>query len=279
VSTLLAAALEYAAKRLPVFPCQPLAKEPAVKGGFRSATLNPETVKRYWRIANRNIGIPTGSISGVWALDIDGEQGEASLRALESKFGPLPVTCQSMTGAGRHIWFAYTGPIPSTTGRVGPGLDTRGDGGYCILPPSTHPNGARYEWILDFGNQLAIAPEWLLKIVRSKPQSISERALATIHRNHCQPGRYGAAALDLEIAALAAAAPGTRNHSLNRTTFKLAQLVAGAELHRDEVVDRLIDACGRNGLIADDGLKSVKATIASGMRAGLQYPRSRPGAT
>jgi hypothetical protein len=254
-----------------------LAKEPAVKGGFRSATLNPETVKRYWRIADRNIGIPTGSISGIWILDIDGDEGERSLRILESKYGALPSTCEVITGGGgRHLWWRYTGPIPSTAGRVGPGIDTRGDRGYCIVPPSATKR--TYEWWVDSGDDLAVAPEWLLKIVRSKPQSISERALATIHRNHCQPGRYGAAALDLEIAALAAAAPGTRNHSLNRTTFKLAQLVAGAELHRDEVVDRLLDACGRNGLIADDGLKSVKATIASGMRAGLQYPRSRSGA-
>jgi hypothetical protein len=38
----------------------------------------------------------------------------------------------------------------------------------------------------------------------------------------------------------------------------------------------LIDASTANGLVADDGLPSVMATIESGRRAGLQYPRSRP---
>jgi hypothetical protein len=136
-----------------------------------------------------------------------------------------------------------------------------------------------YEWSVDSGDQIAVAPEWLVKIVRTKPQSISERALAGIRRpNDCQPDRYGAAALDREIAELAIALPGTRNAALNRTTFKLFQLVAGGELDRDQVIDRLIEACHSNGLVADDGLKSVTATIASGMNAGIRYPRSRSGA-
>jgi Bifunctional DNA primase/polymerase, N-terminal len=278
VSTLLAAALEYAAKRLPVFPCQPLGKEPAVKGGFRSATLNPETVKRYWRIADRNIGIPTGSISGIWILDIDGDEGERSLRILESKYGALPSTCEVITGGGgRHLWWRYTGPIPSTAGRIGPGIDTRGDSGYCIVPPSV--TKGVYTWSGDAGDDLAVAPEWLVAIVRTKPQSISERALASIRRHDCQPDRYGAAALDREIAELAIAPPGTRNASLNRTTFKLFQLVATGELDRNFVIERLIDACHRNGLVADDGWRTVMATIHSGMTAGLKFPRSRSGAT
>jgi hypothetical protein len=91
-------------------------------------------------------------------------------------------------------------------------------------------------------------------------------------------GAYGAAALEYEITALAATLPGGRNHALNRATFCLFQLVSGGELEHDPVVNRLIDACHRNGLVKDDGLRSVLATIASGSRAGLQHPRTRSGA-
>jgi hypothetical protein len=45
------------------------------------------------------------------------------------------------------------------------------------------------------------------------------------------------------------------------------------------VFDRLVDACHRNGLVKDDGLRSVVNTIRSGCRAGLQYPRARSGAS
>jgi hypothetical protein len=93
MSALLAAALDYAAKRLPVFPC--VGKLPAVARGFHSATTNPETIKRYWRASDRNIGIPTGSVSGFWVLDIDGGAGEAGLRDLEVKTRPVAGNARS----------------------------------------------------------------------------------------------------------------------------------------------------------------------------------------
>ena len=85
MTSLLAAALKYAGEHLPVFPCVPAGKTPTVARGFHAATTNPETIKRYWRIADRNIGIPTGSVSGFWVLDIDGDDGETTLRGLEAR--------------------------------------------------------------------------------------------------------------------------------------------------------------------------------------------------
>ena len=160
MSTLLAAALEYAGEHLPVFPCLPRGKEPAIKRGFHAATTNPETIKRYWRIADRNIGIPTGSVSGVWILDVDGEDGEATLRGLRARLGALPRTREVITGGGRHLWFRYTGPIPSTADtRIGAGVHTRGDGGYVVVPPSVHASGRIYQWSVDSADQLAVAPD------------------------------------------------------------------------------------------------------------------------
>lgn len=279
MSDLLTAALGYAGRRVPVFPCIPRGKEPAVKRGFHSATTNPETIKRLWRIADCNIGIPTGSASGFWALDIDGEHGEANIFALEAKHGRLPQTREVITGGGgRHLWFEYTSPVPSTTSRVAAGIDTRGDGGYVIVPPSVHETGRSYVWAVDSVDQLSVAPEWLVQLARKKPaESISERALASI-RTLRPSGAYGAAALEDEIEALAATGPGGRNTALNRAAFCLSQLVAGGELDQAQVTERLIDACHRNGLIADDGWRTVLATMRSGMRAGMQRPRSRPGA-
>ena len=276
MSTLLAAALEYAGEHLPVFPCSPRGKEPAIKRGFHAATTNPETIKRYWRIADRNIGIPTGSVSGVWILDVDGEDGEATLRGLQARLGALPRTREVITGGGRHLWFRYTGPIPSTADtRIGAGVHTRGDGGYVVVPPSVHASGRIYQWSVDSADQLAVAPDWLVKLARARPQSISERACSRIARPGRQPDAYGRAALGRETETLAGIAPGGRNHALNRCAFRLAQLVAGGELDRKLVVDRLVNASHRNGLIHDDGLKSVRATIVSGMGAGYRHPRSR----
>ena len=121
----------------------------------------------------------------------------------------------------------------------------------------------------------------MIGLVRKKP-FISERAVAAIRPPIDSPAgswtnAYGSAALSREIAALGAAAPGGRNHALNRTAFRLFQLVAGGELGNVEVFQGLIDACHRNGLIGDDGERSVRATIRSAANAGLKIPRSRRG--
>ena len=277
--TLIDAALDFARTGWPVFPCLPRSKQPAVQGGFHAATTNPETIKRFWRIADRNIGIPTGEGAGFWVLDVDGEAGEAALLILEREQGPLPPTREVTTGNGRHVWFHCAAPIPSSAGRIGTGLDARADRAYIIAPPSIHPSGRAYAW--RSGTELlAPAPQWLIRLARAKPvPTISERALASISLPNRRPGCYGLAALNAEVAALAAAAPGSRNCALNLAAFRLYQLVAGTELDGDAVAERLIDACHVNGLIADDGLRSVIATIRSGRRAGLQCPRRRRGAT
>jgi Bifunctional DNA primase/polymerase, N-terminal len=278
MTRLLNAALDYAAAGMPVFPLEPRGKKPAIARGFHSATTNPETIKRLWRIADRNIGIPTGSISGFWVLDID-PGGEDRIDGLEADHGPLPATRTVITPrGGRHVWFRYIGPVPSTAGRIAQHVDTRGDGGYVVVPPSMTTRA--YSWSGDPACDLAVSPNWLIELVRKKP-SISERAVAAIRPpTHSSAGSctaYGSAALDREIAALAATAPGGRNHALNRTAFRLFQLVAGGELGSAEVIHGLIDACDRNGLIGDDGERSVRATIRSAANAGLKFPRSRRG--
>ena len=202
-----------------------------------------------------------------------------ALRALEAQHGKLPATWISSTGRGWHVWLRYTAPIPSSTGRIAPSLDVKADGGYVVAPPSIHPSGRAYTWLVPPEGEPAEAPGWLVTLARKRPTpSISERAIASIRRPNGKPDRYGAAALDREIAALAATAPGSRNAALNRASFCLFQLVAGGELDGRDVADRLVEACHRNGLVKDDGLRAVVATIRSGSRAGLQHPRSRSGA-
>jgi Bifunctional DNA primase/polymerase, N-terminal len=280
MTALLQAALGYACAGMPVFPLIPGTKEPAIKGGFHTATLNPAAITRLWRIGDRNIGIRTGIASGLWVLDVDPPDGEANIRRLEAEHGALPVTRTVMTpSGGRHLWFKYTRPVPLSVGKIATNIDVRGDGGYIVAPPSLF-NGRVYAWSGDPQAPLAIAPDWLLDLARKRP-TISERAVAAIKqresfKNPRSPA-YGRAALAAEISELAATPPGQRNHVLNRVSFRLHQLVGGHELNAAEVERQLIAACEKNGLVGDDGLPSVVKTIRSGARAGLQHPRSRNG--
>jgi hypothetical protein len=273
----LVAALDYAARGFAVFPCLERSKAPACSRGFHDATTNPATLRRWFASYHRyNIGIATGLISGVWVLDVDGSDGAAARAELEARFGPLPLTSTVITAAGCHLWFRTDRPVPSTAGRIGFHLDTRGDGGYVLAPPSRHPDGPSYR----FGNDepLALAPEWLIQRACRKPDPSPIKIITDRSPQITSPTAYGRAALERECEALARAPCGTRNHALNRASFSLHQLVASGDLDLAEVRNRLIDAATENGLIGDpaDGPRSVDKTIASGARAGLLHPRVRP---
>jgi hypothetical protein len=293
MSTLLEAALDYARQGRAVFPLIAYRKEPATRRGFHDATTNPATIRRWWTArADYNIGIRTGAASGIWIFDIDiddDKDGEASLRDLEVEHGKLPATMQSITAHGRHAWFAYTCPIPSTCSRIGPGLDVRGDGGYIVAPPSIHPSGRPYAWSTDSAAAAATAPAWLIRLAQQRPEAkpygfrgpnhnqFKTKPYDSNRPNPARPGAYGRVALEREIAALAATAPGSRNHTLNRAAFSLFQLVAGGELDQRDVIAGLCRAAEVNGLARDDGWHTIWATIRSGACAGAQHPRRANG--
>jgi hypothetical protein len=47
-----------------------------------------------------NIGLATGSVSGIWILDVDGDQGRETLATLEEQHGQLPATVEVILQRG-----------------------------------------------------------------------------------------------------------------------------------------------------------------------------------
>jgi Bifunctional DNA primase/polymerase, N-terminal len=199
----LAATLAYAGRGWPVFPCR--GKRPHVKNGLHDAATDRLTVERWWtRIwPGANVAIRAGSESGLLVLDVDGEAGADALAALEREHAELGATVECLTGGGgRHLYFAHPGgELRNSAGRLAPGLDVRGDGGYVIAPPSRHSSGGRYEWSVDgHPDELepAQAPAWLLEGLRahraacgrSDPRGGPQRR-ARVARRHDAPPRDG----------------------------------------------------------------------------------------
>jgi Bifunctional DNA primase/polymerase, N-terminal/Primase C terminal 1 (PriCT-1) len=163
-------ALALAKKGIAVFPCWPNRKTPVCKHGLKEATTDSEIIMAWWSsYPTANIAAATGRISGVFVVDIDmkhGKNGEADLRALEAKHGPLPKTVESITPSkGRHLWFRMPKhSVPNSVAKIAPGIDIRGDGGYVLVPPSrvVEDYGAgSYHWSVDGASEFADAPEWL----------------------------------------------------------------------------------------------------------------------
>jgi hypothetical protein len=153
--------------------CKASAKHPQTLRGLKDASTTPDTIKQWWRsMPYANIGLVTGAVSGVIVLDVDVRHGgDLSLSKLEQQHGALPVTWRFLTGGGgEHILFRHPGGnVPNSAGKLGSGLDVRGDGGYIVAPPSRHISGNYYavsEQHAPSTVPLAAAPPWLIELVQ-----------------------------------------------------------------------------------------------------------------
>ncbi|MET4041865.1 hypothetical protein ABIC03_003556 [Bradyrhizobium sp. RT6a] len=266
-------ALSFANDGVPVFPCNPENKKPLTANGFKDATIDKDKISAWWtKHPNAMIGVPTGAKSRVWVLDIDlkpGADGAASLAALESVHGKLPVTKIVRTpSGGLHIYFNHVDGI-GTRVNVEPAIDVRGEGGYVIAPGSIRSDGCFYE--LESDAKVTNAPEWLVKRVA--------RPLLTLKRNVASSNSaYSSAAIVNELQKLVNT-PSGRNNQLNVSSFAVGQFVGAGEISEGEAEQRLLGAAMANGYVGKDGQRDARATIRSGLEAGKRQPREIPPPT
>jgi len=174
--------------------CQSKGKHPLTFNGVKDAAKDKEQIIKWWRQwPFANIGIATGLVSGFFVLDIDGWQGEESLRELEEARGKLPDTVEQLTGGGgRHLLFKATRETPNKVA-LAEGIDIRGDGGYIVAAPSEHITGLTYQWevsSLPGKTPIAEAPEWLLGMLEpQKGLSRSENEWRNLIRNGAAEGK------------------------------------------------------------------------------------------
>jgi Bifunctional DNA primase/polymerase, N-terminal len=193
VTILRNAAMRYSSHQIPVFPLRPRGKTPAIAAahpegdpqrgvchgecgqlghGLYDATTDPDLVWRWWRRwPMANIGVPCGPASGWLAIDLDGATGEASWAQLVLRHG-VAVTLTSLTGRGRHLLWRYPPDcgLGNTSGTLGPRIDSRGIGGFVVVPPSVHPSGQLYRWYPEDRpgpNGAQEPPSWLLDTLRA----------------------------------------------------------------------------------------------------------------
>lgn len=173
--SLLEAALDYAKRGWPVFPCHTVndngicscgkecsspGKHPRTAHGLKDASANPTQLQQWWtRWPDANIGIPTGRVSNLLILDVDSEEARRTYEGWE----PRSDTFTVRTGCGWQFYFAYPrdADIRNSASKLGTELDIRGEGGYVIAPPSRHYSGKRYSVLHDI--PVAATPNSLLE--------------------------------------------------------------------------------------------------------------------
>ena len=224
---LASAAFRYAMRKIAVFPLTPGTKVPlAGSNGCNGGTNDPDATRARWqKTPNANIAAATGARSGFWVLDVDQPN---SLAALVRQFADLPETAETSTPHdGRHLYWRHVEGIRNSAGRIGPGLDVRGEGGSIVLPPSVLADGGRYCWTNTV--PVAEAPEWLVKLALPPPpppKPDSKPLSGDI-------SAYVGTAVAAELRELGRAGEGTRNESLNRAAFNVAQFCHAGALPED----------------------------------------------
>lgn len=307
------AALEYARRGIHIFPtwwaeqgacacrqrqkCTRPAKHPLVRWETQ-ASSDPATITEYWlRWPRANVGIPTG-LNGLAVIDVDpahgGERTIAILaRWLETTHGiDLYATRLIRTGGGgMHLYFhapdvgittraASFHRLDARPGDPGlPGVDTRGNGGYVIAPPSVHVSGGVYQTI-HTGSPMAPWPPQLTTRMApaeqpaiptaSAPMPTPARPIsagagpATIENRLRAWARRGHA---FELASVRGARKGGRNDRLNTAAYRAGLKLDARLLPDRRATERELYAAAA-GWIGDDCTPAeIMATIRSGLDA------------
>lgn len=285
-SQMLHAALRYAAQDWRVFPLAVCSKVPMIAKadggrGYLDATSDRAQILAWWtRWPDANIGVATGATSGFDVLDVDPRHGgEETVEALVAAHGPLPETAVAITGSGgRHVLFRSDSRVRCSAGRLGVGLDVRGNGGYIAAPPSVHPNGRRYAWRAQ-DVELAPWPSWLLDLILPSAKMLESAPRQA--RSPWIPGatHYAVAVLRraCEVIEAAAANRDHRHDTLRARARTVAGFVASGELAEDIARECLLDAWARSGLEhrRREAERTIDWAFTSGKAAPLAAPEPR----
>jgi len=113
-----------------------------------------------------NIGIAT---DGLLALDVDGPDNAWLANQPEKQLDLAVAPCSLTANGGRQHLFRQPAERDwrNTTGKLAPHVDTRGNGGYIVAPPSVLDGGLAYRWQpgaeLEVGpGELPEPPVWLI---------------------------------------------------------------------------------------------------------------------
>ncbi|MFG2652725.1 bifunctional DNA primase/polymerase [Streptomyces sp. NPDC048436] len=195
-------------------------------------------------------GLPPHHLIGIDLDTKSGTNAPAALRelALRHLFTIPPTVVVVTPSGGRHIWLA--GPpdtvVPNSAGRLAPGIDIRGAGGYLVGPGSRTEHGV-YSTVAGTAHlPPAHCPPSLLRLLTPPPR-----------RNHSAPPQVSAAQGQGLVQFVLAAHEGQRNTRLFWAACRAYENGIGEAL-----VGELTDAARRVGLTE----REAQSTIASAAR-------------
>jgi len=243
--------------------CTSPGKHPKTPNGFRDATLDPEQVMRWYKqdpacnwgaVTGGTQVDPAGGIQvvegkpGLVVVDVDGPEGLFTMVQLEEQGYPFPPTLKISTGRGQHYY--YWGVAKSGTSTLGKKVDTRGEGGYVVIPGSRHISGSTYTLLDNPGGITSLPPfveEILEQVKESKRASTAtkqhqKQVAAPISplpkgaKEPCVPAQGGESGHLAEDSPRKRILAGVGEGERNRALFELGCSYRALGLSREEIL-------------------------------------------
>ncbi|WP_406055751.1 bifunctional DNA primase/polymerase [Kribbella sp. NBC_00889] len=284
MNDLLNAALAAAERGWPVFmlgrskrpvancpECPKGAHDPATCGhltchGFYAATTDPDRITAIvTAVPTGQLAVRTGAVSGLLVVDVDPAHGGShSLADLVARH-LVPRTLWVHTGSGGvHLYYHHPGrEIPSRPMPDRAGIDIKADGGYVVLPPSTHHRTRLpYRWDVSGGEPMEMPPPLIDACLPSPPANPTTAPAGPIPTTGgggiSRPERL----LEAHLDAVRNAPEGKRRTTLYGAARGVARMVAAGAIDQADAV-AVLTAVGQQ---AEQTARDIRAAIAGGFR-------------
>lgn len=159
-SRLLQSALEYAGYGWRVLPIKPASKLPIIKAWQINASINPAQIESWWtQWPTANVGVCLGEGSNLIDVECDSDKAEQQLASLFD--GAIPLTATYRGQRGKHRLFRWQSDLPGGAviklGDIEVRTGNGGKGAQSVFPPSIHPSGDAYQWVVPPSESMPIA--------------------------------------------------------------------------------------------------------------------------
>ena len=283
---LLAAAMAYQRRGWYLFPTGGAdGKHPAVRWGTAASNDLEQILTWFTLDGFTGIGIACGP-SHLYVVDVDAYKPEAaeSLRWLTKNGYLLPRTLSAVTPSGGAHYYYAAGPalrnsntsLPGIERKLG-GVDSRGDGGFVVAPPTRRADGVEYAFLPErWAAQPAPCPNWLRpNAAPAPPPGPSPTARTVQPLEQIERVHYAFDALRKCARSVESAEQGTRQTTLFQAASTLGRLVARGYIERLPVEQELSVAARTAGL----GAKEIRSTLTYHLDRDLDRLHNRGPAT
>ena len=271
-----------------VFPCRyspetqehKESKKPIWDEWEQRATNNALKLIAAWQGASHLMpAIPVGA-HGLLVIDCDrkpnGPDGVAAFTALCAERGIAldSAFVVETPSTGLHFYWRTEAPYGNSRGSLPAGIDCRGIGGFCVAPGAVLPDGRAYRIVQGTWDAIPTLPDALAALLRPKVDFGPLQPVRAPETATQRERSYAAKAMEDDASKLAEMEHGDgRNAALNSFGHSHGTMVAAGWIDRQIVFDTLFEASRINGHVAKHGERQTRATIESGLNAGMMKPR------